>query len=102
HQAQKMESVSRLAGGVAHDFNNHLTVINDYCDMLLDTLTPNNPLRKELSKIRSAGDRAASLTQQLLAFSRRQIVQPAALNVNDVVDEYCQLVRRLIGDDIEV
>jgi two-component system, cell cycle sensor histidine kinase and response regulator CckA len=101
-QAQKMESVGRLAGGVAHDFNNHLTVINGYCDMLLDALGPDDPLREELSEIRAAGDRAAALTQQLLAFSRKQVVEPRPLNLNDVVEEYCRMVRRLIGEDIEV
>jgi two-component system cell cycle sensor histidine kinase/response regulator CckA len=102
HQAQKMESVGRLAGGVAHDFNNHLTVINGYCDMLLDALAPEDPLREELGEIRAAGERAAALTQQLLAFSRKQIVEPRPLILNEVVEEYCRLVRRLIGDDIEV
>jgi len=101
-QAQKMESVGRLAGGVAHDFNNHLTVINGYCDMLLDALGPDDPLREELSEIRAAGDRAAGLTQQLLAFSRKQVVEPRPLSLNDVVEEFCRMVRRLIGDDIEV
>ncbi len=101
-QAQKMESVGRLAGGVAHDFNNHLTVINGYCDMLLDALGPDDPLREELDEIRAAGDRAAVLTQQLLAFSRKQIVEPRPLVLNEVVEEYCRLARRLIGEDIEV
>jgi two-component system, cell cycle sensor histidine kinase and response regulator CckA len=101
-QAQKMESVGRLAGGVAHDFNNHLTVINGYCDMLLDALGPDDPLREELGEIRAAGDRAAALTQQLLAFSRKQVVEPKPLLLNDVVEEFCRMVRRLIGDDIEV
>jgi PAS domain S-box-containing protein len=101
-QAQKMESVGRLAGGVAHDFNNHLTVINGYCDMLLDALGPDDPLREELGEIRAAGDRAAGLTQQLLAFSRKQVVEPRAVVLNDVVQEFCRMVRRLIGDDIEV
>jgi PAS domain S-box-containing protein len=101
-QAQKMESVGRLAGGVAHDFNNHLTVINGYCDMLLDALGPDDPLREELGEIRAAGDRAAALTQQLLAFSRKQVVEPKPLVLNIVVEEFCRMVRRLIGDDIEV
>ncbi len=100
--AQKMESVGRLAGGVAHDFNNHLTVINGYCDMLLEVLEPNDPLREELEEIRAAGDRAAALTQQLLAFSRKQIVEPRPTVLNHVVEEFGRLVRRLIGDDVEV
>lgn len=101
-QAQKMESVGRLAGGVAHDFNNHLTVINGYCDMLLESLAPDDPLAEELTEIRGAGDRAAALTQQLLAFSRKQIVEPRPIVLNQVVEEFGRLVRRLIGDDIEV
>jgi PAS domain S-box-containing protein len=101
-QAQKMESVGRLAGGVAHDFNNHLTVINGYCDMLLDSLGPDDLLREEVGEIRAAGNRAAALTQQLLAFSRKQIVEPRPLVLNEVVEEFSRLVRRLIGDDIEV
>ena len=101
-QAQKMESVGRLAGGVAHDFNNHLTVINGYCDMLLESLPPDNPMREELAEIRGAGDRAAALTQQLLAFSRKQIVEPKPIVLNTVVEEFGRLVRRLIGDDVEV
>jgi PAS domain S-box-containing protein len=101
-QAQKMETVGRLAGGVAHDFNNHLTVNNGYCDMLLDALGPDDPLRDELSEIRAAGDRAAALTQQLLAFSRKQVLEPRPLVLNEVVEEYCRMVRRLIGDDIKV
>jgi PAS domain S-box-containing protein len=101
-QAQKMESVGRLAGGVAHDFNNHLTVINGYCDMLLEALDPADPLAQELGEIRAAGDRAAALTQQLLAFSRKQIVEFKPIVLNQVVEEFGRLVRRLIGDDIEV
>jgi PAS domain S-box-containing protein len=101
-QAQKMESVGRLAGGVAHDFNNHLTVINGYCDMLLESLDPQDPLAQELGEIRAAGDRAAALTQQLLAFSRKQIVERKPIVVNQVVEEFGRLARRLIGDDIDV
>jgi two-component system, cell cycle sensor histidine kinase and response regulator CckA len=100
--AQKMESVGRLAGGVAHDFNNHLTVINGYCDMLLDELAGDDPLREEIAEIRAAGQRAAALTQQLLTFSRRQVVELRPINLNGVVEEHCRMVRRLIGDDIEV
>jgi two-component system, cell cycle sensor histidine kinase and response regulator CckA len=100
--AQKMESVGRLAGGVAHDFNNHLTVINGYCDMLLDELGADDPLRVEIGEIRAAGQRAASLTQQLLTFSRKQVVELRPINLNAVVEEHCRMIRRLIGDDIEV
>jgi PAS domain S-box-containing protein len=100
--AQKMESVGRLAGGVAHDFNNHLTVINGYCDMLLDELAADDALRDEIEEIRAAGQRAAALTQQLLTFSRKQVVELRPVNLNSVVEEHCRMVRRLIGDDIEV
>jgi two-component system cell cycle sensor histidine kinase/response regulator CckA len=101
HQAQKLDSVGRLAGGVAHDFNNLLTVINGYCEMLLSDVSEESPLHERLKEIRSAGDRAASLTQQLLAFSRRQIVQPTVVNLNLVVGEIQKMLRRLIGEDID-
>ncbi len=101
-QAQKMESIGRLAGGVAHDFNNHLTIINGYCDMLLEAVPAEHPMAQELVEIRAAGDRAAALTQQLLAFSRKQIVEPKPIVLNEVVEEFGRLVRRLIGEDIEV
>ncbi len=100
--AQKMESVGRLAGGVAHDFNNHLTVINGYCDMLLEELASDDPLRDEIGEIRAAGQRAAALTEQLLTFSRKQVVELRPISLNGVVEEHCRMVRRLIGDDIEV
>lgn len=101
-QAQKMESVGRLAGGIAHDFNNLLTVINGYSQMLLDSLTPVDPLRGSLSEIHKAGERAASLTQQLLAFSRKQILSPRELDVNRVVRDLLPMLKRLVGEDIEV
>ena len=101
-QAQKMESVGRLAGGVAHDFNNHLTVINGYCELLLRQLSPDDPLRTFLEDIRSAGEKAADLTRQLLAFSRKQIIEPRPVNLNDVVRETERMLRRLIGEDIEI
>jgi len=102
HHAQKMESMGRLAGGVAHDFNNHLTVINGYCDMLLDELSPDDPLCEEVGEIRAAATRAASLTQQLLAFSRRQPAERRPLSLNTIVREHCHVLSRLLGDDIEV
>ena len=101
-QAQKMESVGRLAGGVAHDFNNLLTVINGYSDMLLHHGMSEEDVRDSLSEIRTAGDRAASLTQQLLAFSRKQIAEPKPISLNHVVEEEGKLLQRLIGEDIEI
>ncbi|MBZ5626600.1 MAG: CHASE2 domain-containing protein [Acidobacteriia bacterium] len=101
-QAQKMESVGRLAGGVAHDFNNLLTVINGYSALLLDGLGPEDESRASLEQIRQAGEHAAELTKKLLAFSRRQLVQPKALDLNLVVADAEKMFRRLIGEDIEV
>jgi hypothetical protein len=101
-QAQKMESLGRLAGGVAHDFNNHLTVINGYCDMLLGRLDADDLLREELEEIRAAGDRAGTLTQQLLAFSRKQIAEQKPLQLNDVIAEGGKMLRRLIGEHVEI
>jgi PAS domain S-box-containing protein len=101
-QAQKMESVGRLAGGVAHDFNNHLAVINGYCAMLLDEMGPDDPLREQVDEILLAGNRAAALTQQLLAFSRKQVAAPRVISLNDVVAEAGKMLSRLIGDDIEI
>jgi PAS domain S-box-containing protein len=101
-QAQKMESVGRLAGGVAHDFNNHLTVIDGYCAMLLDELGPGDPLREAVGEILHAGSRAAALTQQLLAFSRKQVAEPRVISLNDVVADAGKMLSRLIGDDIEI
>jgi PAS domain S-box-containing protein len=101
-QAQKMESVGRLAGGVAHDFNNHLTVINGYCAMLLDEMGPADPLREPVDEILLAGQRAAALTRQLLAFSRKQVAEPRVISLNDVVAEARKMLSRLIGDDVEI
>jgi PAS domain S-box-containing protein len=101
-QAQKMESVGRLAGGVAHDFNNHLTVINGYCAMLLDEMGPADPQREQVEEILLAGNRAAALTQQLLAFSRKQVAEPRVISLNDVVAEALKMLSRLIGDDVEI
>jgi PAS domain S-box-containing protein len=101
-QAQKMEAVGRLAGGIAHDFNNILTAITGYTQMLLDDLAPRDPRREELQEIRAAADRASSLTRQLLAYSRRQLLQPRVLNLNSVVHAMESLLRRLIGEDIRL
>jgi PAS domain S-box-containing protein len=99
-QAQKMESVGRLAGGVAHDFNNLLTVINGYSSFLLSGLNADDPLRSYAEEIATAGERAAGLTRQLLAFSRKQVIEPKPLDLNAIVRESAAMLRRLIGDDI--
>jgi PAS domain S-box-containing protein len=100
-QAQKMEAVGRLAGGIAHDFNNLLTAISGYSEFLIEGLEDER-LRLHAEEIRKAAARAASLTGQLLAFSRRQVLQPRALNLNAVVSDMDMMLRRLIGEDVEL
>jgi PAS domain S-box-containing protein len=101
-QVQRLESIGRLAGGVAHDFNNLLTVINGYGTMLASETETEDPSREPILEIVRAGERAARLTQQLLAFSRRQTIAPVRLCLNDVVVETQRMLRRLIGEDIEL
>lgn len=101
-QGQKMEAVGRLAGGIAHDFNNLLTVINGYADLLLTRADGNETVRREANEIRTAGARAAALTRRLLAFSRRQVVAPRVIDPNDLVSDLCRMLRRLIGEQIEL
>jgi PAS domain S-box-containing protein len=101
-QSQKMESVGRLAGGVAHDFNNLLTVINGYSGMLLARMQPGDEMWSGLEEIQKAGERAAELTQKLLAFSRKQLVRPQPLNLNLLVAEAKKIFERVIGEDIEL
>jgi len=99
-QSQKMEAVGRLAGGIAHDFNNLLTVINGYADLLLSSLSSTDPNHTIIAAIREAGERAATLTSQLLAFSRKSIVEPKVLDLNDVITQSEKLLRRLLGEDV--
>ena len=101
-QAQKMEAIGRLAGGVAHDFNNLLTAILGYSDLLLLDSSISEMAVEHLEEIKHAGERAASLTQQLLAFSRRQVLQPKVLDPNEVVADLDRILRRLVGERIEV
>ncbi len=101
-QAQKMESIGRLAGGVAHDFNNLLTVINGYADQVLGHVSGDEFVYPQIKEIRSAGDRAAELTMQLLAFSRKQVLQPKVLSLNDIVRDSDKMLRRVIGEEIDL
>ena len=99
-QGQKMEAVGRLAGGIAHDFNNLLTVINSTAELMVDDLHADDPLRADLDQIKSAGTRAATLTRQLLTFSRRHVDQPRRVDVNALVADLGRMLHRLIGEDI--
>ena len=101
-QSQKMEAVGRLAGGIAHDFNNLLTVITGYSDLLLLNTGLPEPSRDMVQQIKKAGDRAASLTRQLLAFSRRQMLVPEMIDLNSLISSLSQMLHRVIGEDIEL
>jgi PAS domain S-box-containing protein len=101
-QAQKMEAIGRLAGGIAHDFNNLLMVISGYSEFLLDRLGPDQTLRGPAKEISSAAERATSLTRQLLAFSRKQMLTPKVIDLNAVVTENLKMLTRLIGEDIDL
>jgi PAS domain S-box-containing protein len=101
-QSQKMDAVGQLAGGVAHDFNNLLTVITGYSDLAIRRIPANDPMRRNLDQIKKAGDRAASLTRQLLAFSRKQMFQEKVIDLNSIVADMDKMLRRLIGEDIDL
>jgi PAS domain S-box-containing protein len=101
-QSQKMEAVGQLAGGVAHDFNNLLTVIQGYSAMALEGLEPDDDLHEPMEEILKAATNAASLTRQLLTFSRRQVVRPKILNLNGVIQQIEKMLRRVIGEDVDL
>ena len=101
-QSQKMEAIGQLAGGVAHDFNNLLTVITGYSDFVLSNLDEGSVLHKDVQEVKKAADRAASLTSQLLAFSRKQMLEPKTIRINTLVSDMEKMLRRVIGEDIEL
>ena len=101
-QAHKMEAVGRLAGGIAHDFNNVLTAIYGYADLLLEEFVAGDPRRSDVEEIRRMAERAATLTRQLLAFSRQQMLQPQMLDLNIVIEEVQRMLARMIGTDIQL
>jgi PAS domain S-box-containing protein len=101
-QSQKMDAIGRLAGGVAHDFNNLLTAIIGYSEIVKRRLDEDDPMREQIEEIEKAGHRAASLTNQLLAFSRKQVLQPQVLDLNAVIADISNMLKRLIGEDIEL
>jgi len=101
-QAQKLESIGILAGGISHDFNNMLTAINGYSELILRRIPADDPIRGNVEEIKKAGERSAALTRQLLAFSRRQILLPKVLNINEIITETTAMLGRLIGADISI
>ncbi len=101
-QAQKMEAVGKLAGGVAHDFNNMLSVIIGHAGLAMDEMDPTHPLYARLKQIKNAGERSAELTRQLLAFARKQTISPKVLNINKAVESMIKMLHRLIGEDIDL
>ncbi len=101
-QAQKLEAIGRLAGGIAHDFNNMLTVVLGYCGLILQQSTPADPRHRQIVEIQRAGERAMTLTRQLLTFSRKQIVQPRLVNLAALIADLTNMLKRLIGEDVEL
>ncbi|HZC67421.1 MAG TPA: response regulator, partial [Nitrospirales bacterium] len=101
-QAQKMEAIGQLTGGIAHDFNNMLTVIMGYSELMLQKTKADDPQRSDIEQIKEAGVRASMLTRQLLAFSRKQVLQPRVLDLNAVITNLDQMLQRLIGEDIDL
>jgi len=101
-QAQKMESVGRLAGGIAHDFNNKLTIINGYAEIAIDMMDPSDPLRKTIQEIHTAGKRSADIVRHLLAFARQQTISPVLLDLNDTVSSMLKMLQRTIGENIDL
>jgi len=101
-QSQKIETVGRLAGGIAHDFNNLLSVILSYTELALQELPEDNPVSRDLCEVRNAGEKAAELTKQLLAFSRQQVLQPVSLDLNSVASGIEKMLRRILGEDIHL
>jgi PAS domain S-box-containing protein len=101
-QSQKMEAVGRLAGGIAHDFNNIMAVINGYSSLILTNLKENDPIKSDIEEIKKAGERAAALTQQLLSFSRKQMLQTKVINLNTLIADMGKMLKRLIGENIKL
>ena len=101
-QSQKMQAIGQLAGGVAHDFNNLLTVVKGHIELILNTMPPTDPLFPRLDQVQKAANRASSLTRQLLAFSRLQVLQPQVLDLNGIVSGMIQMLSRIIGEHIEL
>ncbi|MDZ7831434.1 MAG: response regulator [Desulfobacterales bacterium] len=101
-QAQKMESIGRLAGGVAHDFNNKLTIINGYAELAIDMMDPSDPLRKTIQEIHTAGNQSALIVRQLLAFARQQTISPVLLDLNNTISSMLKMLQRLIGENIDL
>ncbi len=99
-QAQKMESIGRLAGGIAHDFNNVLSVIIGYSDLLLAIMPPDDPMREQIQIIYDAGNRAATLTRQLLAFSRKQVLEKKVISINTIINDFLKILGKMVGEDV--